>query len=191
MRKYFKNLLAKTGSSFYRAESERDDSADKFFRKGTTIGFPADVLARYEYDRATFSEADLPGYIGDVDVADDDEDTVKVHGSTGNINNNTEPRPRKPSTARSGNQGLLIDQPTEAARVSSPSWSSQKSFRTTGGAESKEDEDDEEGYTYSDANENFWTNLNCIPMAEHPQNQERKTTRRLCKRRPAKWRRSL
>lgn len=92
MRKYFKNLLAKTGSSSYSSKPERDDSADKLFRKGTTRDIPAEVLARYEYDRATFSEADLPGYIGDADVADDDEDTVEMYGSTG-INKNTESRP--------------------------------------------------------------------------------------------------
>lgn len=154
MRKYFLSLLGKARPLFYQAESERDDSADKCFRKGTTKGFPDDVLARYEYNRATFSEADLPGYIGDADVTDDDEDAVEMHGATGN-DKSTGPRPSKLNPGSSGDRDSFSEQPTEAAHVPSPAVGSHKSFRTTGDAENMKDEDDEEDCTYSDANENF------------------------------------
>lgn len=154
MRKYFRNLLAKTESPFYPPKSERDDSADKLFRRGTTSDFPTDVLARYEYDRATSSEADLPGYIGDADNVDDEEDAVERYG-TSRDNNNALPRPSQPSTASPRYHVLLNEQPTGAVHVPSPSRSSPRSFRTTGDAESKKEEDYENDYTYSDANEHF------------------------------------
>ena len=63
MRRWIRDLSAKAKPSFYQAESHTDDNADKLFRKGTTEGFPDNILRRYGYDRATFSEADLPGYV--------------------------------------------------------------------------------------------------------------------------------
>jgi hypothetical protein len=54
MRRWIRDLSAKAKASFYQAESNGDDNADKLFRKGTTEGFPENLLRRYGYDRATF-----------------------------------------------------------------------------------------------------------------------------------------
>jgi hypothetical protein len=61
LRRYLRDLSTKAQGSFYEPKLAKDDNADKLFRKGTTEGFSDDLLEKYGYNKATFSEADLPG----------------------------------------------------------------------------------------------------------------------------------
>ena len=156
MRRYMRELFTKATASFYQPGSSTtmDDRSDKVFRKGTTEGFPDRVLKRFMYDRATFSEAELPGYEGGAGLADDDEeDAVKEDEITKTNNTKLESRKRvRDSLVHFVSSKKLR---TGATHITSPSRSSQKSFRTSADMESEKDEDDDNDRysSYSDANE--------------------------------------
>lgn len=157
-RNWFKNLLYKLGSSIDQSELKCDNAAEKLLRRGTTQGFSAEVLSCYGYDKATFSEAALPGYKGHAAVPDD-EDAVGEDESTGT--NNAEPLSRNQIRDSSVQFVSANGMPLGAAQVPSPSRSSQKSFRTTDDVESEKVGDDEDdGHddrhsSYSDAKEDI------------------------------------
>lgn len=78
MRQHFLGLFRKTNRQFYEPRVPGDDTTDMLLRKGSTRGFPDSVLSTYRYDRATFSESDLPPYEGDVDEDTSDSDAIEV-----------------------------------------------------------------------------------------------------------------
>ena len=104
-----------------------DGYSDALFRYGNTDGFPADVLSTYEYDRAIFSEADLPGYVSQATEAEDDDDALEAYKEKGD--HAIEPVPKEASddgsdleaTSKRRQRGV-------ATRSSSSSKNSQKSF---------------------------------------------------------------
>lgn len=99
-----KHLPPQTESSFYPSQLKGDDFADTLFRKGSTDGFPAEVLEKYGYNKATFSEANLPGYTPQTEESEHDENALGGYGEHGSK--------------------------TSAARNSSPSSNSQLSLGT-------------------------------------------------------------
>ena len=152
MRRSIRDLLAKAKPSFYQAESNQDDNADRIFRKGTTKGFPDDLLRKYGYDRATFSEADLPGYTAQAEEAEDDENALEAPRQQSG--NSMGPQPKQPSTGNLGPRAASKKRPRESVSPSpSPSRSSQKSFGSAEDVSSEEDKDEEDD-EYYDAKHN-------------------------------------
>ena len=65
IRRYMNTHWMRKYSTSFPPQQKSDDFADTLFRYGSTESFPADVLSSCEYDKATFSEADLPGYVNE------------------------------------------------------------------------------------------------------------------------------
>jgi len=160
MRRYLRELSVKAKASLDPPQSDRDDYADKLLRRGTTEGFPADLLSRFEYDRAAFSEADLSGYTPQAEESEDDE-----HTSEANINEDGKDLDPQRQNVLVGSSDLQDSGERRLrgvpARPLSPSRDSQASFKPTKedangvGYEEDEkedgDEDGDESDRYSDA----------------------------------------
>ena len=151
MREWFKTLLGKVSGSLHQSELQGENAAEKLLRRRTTQGFSAEVLSKYGYDKATFSEADLPGYSRHPGVAEDEEATEEDE-----ITGTKKASPRKLMRGSSGHFTSPWKMPTGASQAASPSKNLQKSSRAPEDIESEKDDDEDDRHSsYSDANDDF------------------------------------
>ena len=143
-----KHLPPQTESSFYPSQLKGDDFADTLFRKGSTDGFPTEVLEKYGYNKATFSEAALPGYTPQIEESEHDENALGGYGEHGN----------KTSAARNSS-------PSSNSQMSHGTAREDKDYASSGEEEleskSEEEEDDER---YSDVKDGISESEFQFPM---------------------------
>lgn len=158
MRKYLLGLLAKVNNSFYQPRLHRDDAADTLFRKGTTEGFSHALLTKYGYNKANFSESDLPGYAEVESEAGNDEDAdgeiETLDGEEGQRNENE----ADAGTARRQVQATQVEVAAPffppPSNGHNPSFTSAKDDNDELSSEDSEDLGDDDGNDrYFDGNE--------------------------------------